>query len=70
MIGARYIALVIIPKCNDTKHGVGVGNSNKWFNSYNEAVSYYDNLIYFYRASKILFVLFKKNTWQVFFLLI
>ena len=33
------------PKCSDTKHGVGVGNSNKWFNSYNEAVSYYDNLI-------------------------
>ena len=33
------------PKCTDTNHGVGVGNSNKWFNSYNEAVSYYDNLI-------------------------
>ena len=33
------------PKCTDTKHGVGVGNSNKWFNSYNEALSYYDNLI-------------------------
>lgn len=33
------------PKCSDSKHGVGVGNSNKWFNSYNEAVSYYDNLI-------------------------
>ena len=34
-----------IPKCSDTQHGVGVGNSNKWFNSYNEAVAYYDNLI-------------------------
>lgn len=33
------------PKCSDTKHGVGVGNSNKWFNSYNEAVAYYDDLI-------------------------
>lgn len=33
------------PKCTDTKHGVGVGNSNKWFNSYNEALLYYDNLI-------------------------
>lgn len=36
------------PKCSDGKHGVGVGNSNKWFNSYNEAVSYYDNLILSY----------------------
>lgn len=34
-----------IQKCTDSKHGVGIGNSNKWFNSYNEAVSYYDNLI-------------------------
>ena len=34
-----------IPKCSDTQHGVGVGNSNKWFNSYNESVAYYDNLI-------------------------
>ena len=33
------------PKCTNTKHGVGVGNSNLWFNSYEEAVSYYDNLI-------------------------
>lgn len=32
-------------KCSDTKHGVGVGNSNKWFNSYNDALSYYDKLI-------------------------
>ena len=32
-------------KCTDTKHRVAVGNSNKWFNNYNEAVSYYDNLI-------------------------
>lgn len=33
------------PKCNDSKHGVGVGNSNRWFNSYSEAISFYDNLI-------------------------
>lgn len=33
------------PKCTDTKHGVVAGNSDKWFNSYKEAVSYYDNLI-------------------------
>lgn len=33
------------PKCSDTKHGVGVGNSNRWFNSYSEAISFYDNLI-------------------------
>lgn len=33
------------PSCTDTKHGVGVGNSNNWFNSYDEAVSFYNNLI-------------------------
>ena len=33
------------PKCSDTKHGVGVGNSNRLFNSYSEAISFYDNLI-------------------------
>lgn len=33
------------PKCSDTKHGVGVGNSNRWFNSYSEAISFYNNLI-------------------------
>ena len=36
------------PKCTDTKHGISVGNSNKWFNSYNEAIEYYDDLINFY----------------------
>lgn len=35
----------IPPKCNGNNHGVGVGNSNKWFNSKQEAISYYDNLI-------------------------
>ena len=32
-------------KCTDTEHGVSAGNSNLWFNSYDEAVAYYDNLI-------------------------
>ena len=32
-------------KCNGNNHGVGVGNSSKWFNSKQEAISYYDNLI-------------------------
>ena len=36
------------PKCTDTKHGISVGNSNKWFNSYNEAIEYYDDLIILY----------------------
>ena len=34
-----------IQKCTDTKHGIGVGNSNKWFNSKQEAIAYYDNII-------------------------
>lgn len=34
-----------IPKCTDVKHGMGCGNSNKWFSTYSEAISYYDNLI-------------------------
>lgn len=33
------------PKCSGTNHGVGVGNSNKWFNSKQEAIAYYDSLI-------------------------
>lgn len=37
-----------IPKCTDSKHGVGVGNSNKWFSTYDEAVHYYNNLINYY----------------------
>ena len=32
-------------KCTDSKHKVSVGNSGKWFNSYDEAVAFYDNLI-------------------------
>ncbi|MBO5349905.1 MAG: hypothetical protein J6A89_08860 [Clostridia bacterium] len=33
------------PTCTETKHCVGVGNSNKWFNSYDEASNFYNNLI-------------------------
>ena len=33
------------PKCSDGKHGVGVGNSNKWFNSKQEAINYYQGII-------------------------
>ena len=33
------------PKCTDTNHGVGVGNSNKWFNSKQEAINYYQGII-------------------------
>lgn len=32
-------------KCSDSKHKVSAGNSGKWFNSYDEAVAFYDNLI-------------------------
>lgn len=32
------------PKCTDIKHGVGVGNSNKWFNSKQEAINFYQGI--------------------------
>ena len=35
----------ITPKCNENNHGVGVGNSNKWFNSKQEAINYYQSII-------------------------
>lgn len=48
-IGVKLPVLVRPKKeCTDTKHGISVGNSNKWFNSYNEAVKYYDELIKMY----------------------
>ena len=31
-------------KCDGSNHGVGVGNSNKWFNSKQEAIKYYDGI--------------------------
>lgn len=33
------------PKCSETSHGVGVGNSNKWFSTKNESIKYYEELI-------------------------
>ncbi len=35
----------VTPKCSGNKHGVDVGNSNKWFNTEQEAINYYDELI-------------------------
>lgn len=32
-------------KCSDTKHAIGVGNSNKWFDSKQDAIKYYENII-------------------------
>lgn len=34
-----------VPQCTETKHSIGVGNTNKWFNSKQEAVSYYDGIL-------------------------
>ena len=34
----------VVPKCDGSNHGVGVGNSNKWFNSKQEAVNYFDGI--------------------------
>lgn len=33
------------PSCTETKHSIGVGNTNKWFNSKQEAISYYDGIL-------------------------
>lgn len=33
------------PKCTDKDHAVSVGNSNRWFNSKQEAIAYYDKII-------------------------
>ena len=35
----------VTPKCDGSNHGVGVGNSNKWFNSKQEAINYYDGIL-------------------------
>lgn len=34
-----------IKKCNNTSHGVGTGNANKWFDSELEAINYYKSII-------------------------
>lgn len=33
------------PKCSGNSHGVGIGNSGRWFNSEAEAISYYKSII-------------------------
>lgn len=33
------------PKCNGNNHGVGTGNSGKWFDNESEAVAYYNSII-------------------------
>lgn len=34
-----------IQKCSGNNHGVGTGNSGRWFNSESEAISYYKSII-------------------------
>ena len=34
----------VTPKCIGSNHGVGVGNSNKWFNTQQEAINYFDGI--------------------------
>lgn len=33
------------PKCTDTEHGIGAGNSNQWFDTKNQAIAIYDSEI-------------------------
>lgn len=33
------------PKCSGNSHGVGTGNSGRWFNSETEAINYYKSII-------------------------
>ena len=35
----------VIPKCSESNHYIGVGNSNKWFNSKQETIKYYQGII-------------------------
>ena len=35
----------VIPKCSESNHYIGVGNSNKWFNSKQETINYYQGII-------------------------
>ena len=41
----KEIAQVDTPKCTSQKHGVAVGNSNRWFNSQQESINYYQTII-------------------------
>ena len=35
----------VIPKCSESNHYIDVGNSNKWFNSKQEAINHYQSII-------------------------
>lgn len=37
--------IVEVPKCSGNNHGVGTGNSVKWFNSESDAIKYYKSII-------------------------
>lgn len=37
--------IVEVPKCSGNNHGVGTGNSGKWFNSESDAIKYYESII-------------------------
>ena len=37
--------IVEVPKCSWNNHGVGTGNSGKWFNSESDAIKYYKSII-------------------------
>ena len=37
--------IVEVPKCSGNNHGVGTGNSGKWFNSESDAIKYYKSMI-------------------------
>lgn len=39
------VKIAEVEKCSDTKHGIEVGNSNKWFDSKQEAIKYYEDII-------------------------
>lgn len=37
--------IVEVPKCSGNNHGVGTGNSGKWFNFESDAIKYYKSII-------------------------
>ena len=37
--------IVEVPKCSGNNHGVGTGDSGKWFNSESDAIKYYKSII-------------------------
>lgn len=39
------VKIAEVEKCSDTRHGIEVGNSNKWFDSKQDAIKYYEDII-------------------------